>query len=100
MLKRLSTISIFIIAVFLIAGPAFTAETLDVTGKVKDVDMDEKSIVVGTPDGDKVFYIEKDSQIKQGGNAKTLKDVSIGMVVEIKYQISGDDNIVVVINIT
>ena len=100
MLKKLSTISIFIMVVFLIAGSTFAGETLDTTGKVKDVDLDEKSIVVGTQDGDKVFYIENNSQIKQGGQTKTLKDISIGMVVEIKYQQSGDDNIVEVINIT
>ncbi len=102
MLKKLSTVSIFIIAVVLIVGqlPALAGNTLDVTGKVKDVDLDEKSIVVGTEDGDKVFYIEKNSQIKQGGKNKKLKDISIGMVVEIKYQKSGDDNIVEVINIT
>lgn len=99
MLNKLITLSIIIMATLLIAGPILAGDTLDATGKVKDVDLEENSIVVGTPDGDQVFYIEKDSQINQGGKSKTLNDISVGTVVEIKYKKSGDENIVEVITI-
>ena len=100
MLKKLSVISILIIAIFM-AGqlPIYAGDVLSATGKVKDVDLDEKSIVLGMEDGDKIFYLDSGSQIKMCKKNKQLKDVSIGMVLEVKYQKSGDDNIVQMINI-
>ncbi len=100
MLKKLSVISILIIAIFM-AGqlPVYAGDVLSATGKVKDVDLDEKSIVLGTKDGDKIFYLDSSTQIKRGKKNKQLKDVSIGMVLEVKYRKSGDDNIVQAINI-
>ncbi len=100
MLKKLSVISILIIAIF-IAGqlPVYAGDVLSATGKVKDVDLDEKSIVLGTKDGDKIFYLDSSTQIKRGKKNKQLKDVSIGMVLEVKYRKTGDDNIVQAINI-
>jgi hypothetical protein len=100
MLKKLSVISILIMAIFM-AGqlPIYAGDVLNAAGKVKDVDLDEKSIVLGIEDGDKVFYLDSNSQIKMGKENKQLKDVGIGMVLEVKYQKSGDDNIVKVINI-
>ncbi len=100
MLKKLSVISILIMALFM-AGqvPVCAGDVLTATGKVKDVDLDEKSIVLGMEDGDQVFYLESNSQIKMGNKNKQLKDVSIGMVLEITYIKSGDDNMVKMINI-
>jgi len=79
--------------------PVYAGDVLSATGKVKDVDLNEKSIVLGMEDGDKIFYFDSSSQIKMGKKNKQLKDVSIGMVLEVKYQKSGDDNIVQMINI-
>ena len=100
MLKKLSVISIVIMAIFM-AGqlPVYAGDVLNATGKVKDVDLDEKSIVLGMEDGDQVFYLDSNSQVKMGQKNKQLKDVSIGMVLEVKYVKSGDDNMVKMINI-
>ena len=100
MLKKLSVISILIMVIFM-AGqlPVYAGDVLNATGKVKDVDLDEKSIVLGMEDGDKIFYLDSGFQIKMGKKNKQLKDISIGMVLEVKYQKSGDDNIVQMINI-
>jgi len=101
MLKKISLVVVFIMAVFLVAGqlPVYAKDTLSITGKVKDVDLDDKSIVLGTETGDQVFYIEETTQILSGKTAKELKDITIGMVIEILYNTSGDDNIVFKINI-
>lgn len=100
MLKKLSVISILIMVIFM-AGqlPIYAGGVLNATGKVKDVDLDEQSIVLGVEGGDKIFYLDSTSQIKMGKKNKRLKDVSIGMVLEVKYLKSGDDNIVQMINI-
>ena len=100
MLKKLSVISILIMALFM-AGqlPVYAGDVLNATGKVKDVDLDEKSIVLGMEDGDQVFYLDSNSQIKMGNKNKQLKDISIGMVLEVTYIKSGDDNMVKMINI-
>lgn len=100
MLKKLSVISILIMAIFM-AGqlPVYAGDVLNTTGKVKDVDLDEKSIVLGMEGGDQVFYLDSNSQIKMGNKNKQLKDISIGMVLEITYIKSGDDNMVKMINI-
>ena len=100
MLKKLSVISILIMALFM-AGqlPVYAGDVLTATGKVKDVDLDEKSIVLGMEDGDQVFYLDSNSQIKMGNKNKQLKDISIGMVLEVTYIKSGDDNMVKMINI-
>jgi hypothetical protein len=84
------------ITIFLISGQITlqAGETSQkITGKIKDVDLDEKSVVVGTPDGDKVFYIETGSQIKKGTEAITIKELKIGIVIEMTFKKSGDDNI-------
>lgn len=102
MLKKISLITVFFITVVFIIGqlPLQAGGTETVTGKVKDVDMDEKSLVLGTTAGDKVFYLEKNSQIKQGSQNKSLGDISIGMVLEVTFQTSGEDNLVVMIDIS
>ena len=46
-----------------------------------------------------MFYFDSSSQIKMGKSNKKLMDVSIGMVLEVKYVKSGDDNMVKMINI-
>jgi hypothetical protein len=100
MLKRLSVISILIMVIFMVGSlPVYAGDVLSATGKVKDVDLNEKSIVLGMEDGDKIFYLDSSSKIKMGKKKKQLKDVSIGMVLEVKYRKSGDDNIVQMINI-
>lgn len=63
------------------------------TGKVKDVDLQEKSVVAGSPDGDVVVYIEKGSQITSDGQAKSLADIKVGMVVKVVYTTAGEDKI-------
>lgn len=100
MLKKFRVISILIIVIFM-AGqlPVYAGDVLSATGKVKDVDLNEKSIVLGMEDGDKIFYLDSSSKIKMGKKNKQLKDVGIGMVLEVKYRKSGDDNIVQMLNI-
>ena len=100
MLKKLRVIPIFIIVILMVGSlPVYAGDVLSATGKVKDVDLNEKSIVLGMEDGDKIFYLDSSSKIKMGKKNKQLKDVSIGMVLEVKYRKSGDDNIVQMINI-
>ena len=62
MLKKLSVISILIMVVFM-AGqlPVYAGDVLNATGQGKDVDLGEKSIVLGMEDGDKVFYLDSSS---------------------------------------
>ncbi len=62
-----------------------------ITGKVKDVDLDEQSLVVGASGKDCVIYVEKATQMKQGSDNKSLADIKVGTVVEIKYKKTGDD---------
>lgn len=83
-----------IAAVCLAAMPAGAEQGAAViTGKVKDVDLQEKSLVAGSPDGDVVIYIEKDSKITADGRAISLADIKVGMVVKVVYSMAGEDKI-------
>ncbi len=62
-----------------------------ITGKVKDVDLDEQSVIVGASGKDSVIYVEKSTQIKQGTENKSLADIKVGIVVEINFKKTGDD---------
>jgi hypothetical protein len=94
--KKMSIIFLCIIALGFISIPIDLQAgdtTQKITGKIKDVDLEEKSVVVGTPDGDMVFYIETGSQIKKGTETITIKDLKIGIVIEMTFKTSGDDHI-------
>lgn len=69
-------------------------DVINASGKVKDVDLEDKSLVIGMESSDQVFYIEDSSKIHMNSQKMELKDVQIGMVVEIQYIKSNDDNIV------
>ncbi len=94
MMKRKNMITVCILAAFIILGvcSAYAADKL--TGKVKDVDLDEQSVVVGGPGGDIVVYMEGSSKILKGGQAKTLKDIKVGSVIEVNFVKSGADKVV------
>ncbi len=94
MMKRKNVITVCILAAFIILGvcSAYAADKL--TGKVKDVDLDEQSVVVGGPGGDIVVYVESSSKIMKGGKAMSLKDVKVGSVVDLTFVKSGSDNVV------
>ena len=82
-------------AVCLVVAPAAAEQgAASFTGKVKDVDLQERSVVAGSPDGDVVVYIEKESRITSGGEAKPLADITVGMVVKVVYTVAGEDKIV------
>ena len=85
-----------LVAVFcVVAVPAAVAAegTASITGKVKDVDLQEKSVVVGSPGGDMVVYIEDGTKITSAGETKSLADISVGMVVKVAYAMAGEDRI-------
>ncbi len=103
MMKRKGLFLTCILSAFIILGlcsvqAADSAQKL--TGKVKDVDLDEQSVVVGGPSGDIVVYMESKSRIVMGGKAKSLKDVKVGSVVEVSYIESGADNVVQAIRLS
>ena len=62
-----------------------------ITGKIIDVDLDEKSLVIGASEKDMVVYIEDDTQIQQGSEKKLIGDLTVGNIVEINCTKSGDD---------
>ncbi len=64
-----------------------------ITGKVKDVDLDEQSLIVGDSGKDAVVYIESDTQIQKGAEKKVLGDITVGTIVEINYIKAEDDMI-------
>ncbi len=97
MMKRKGLFFTCILSAFIILGlcsapAADSAQTL--TGKVKDVDLDEQSVVVGGPGGDIVVYMESNSKVMMGGQAKSLKDVKVGSVVEVAFVKSGTEKVV------
>ena len=83
-----------VLVAFLCAMPAVAGQgAASFTGKVKDVDLQEKSFVAGSPDGDVVIYIEQTSKITTDGQAGSLADVRVGMVVKVDYTLAGEDKI-------
>ncbi len=97
MMKRKGLLLTCILSAFIILGlcsPLAADAAGKLTGKVKDVDLDEQSVVVGGPGGDIVVYLESKSKIMMGAQAKSLKDVKVGSVVEVNYIQSGADNVV------
>ena len=101
MKKKISKVAVFILVVFLFAGQLslYAGNTLTITGKVKDVGLEDKSLVLGMGDEDQIFYMDENTQIIMDQKTKALEDISIGDVIEIQYNKSGDDNIVIKINI-
>ncbi len=95
MLKRISVIVACIVVCFCLLNVSSTVMADDpsgkITGKVKDVDMDEHSVIVGDSGKDVVVYIEKNTQIQQGTNKKALGDIKVGAIIEIKYIKVEDD---------
>ncbi len=101
MKKKISKVAVFLLVVFLFAGQLslYAGNTLTITGKVKDVGLEDKSLVLGMGDTDQIFYMDENTQIIMDQKAKVLDDISIGDVIEIQYNKSGDDNIALKINI-
>ena len=62
-----------------------------ITGKVIDVDVDEKSVVIRDSEKDVVIYLEDDTHIQAGSEKKLIGDLKVGNIVEINYRKSGDD---------
>ncbi len=60
--------------------------------KVKDVDLNENSLVVGGPGGDMVVYLEKHSTVTLGKIEGRLQDIKVGAIVEIRYKIKDGEN--------
>ncbi len=91
----LGTVLLLIMALY--AAPPASVEANDVktfTGKVQMVDSEEKSVVVGGPEGDMVLYMEKHSRITKEGAPKSLADLQAGAIVQVTYTVVSDDNIV------
>ena len=96
MFWKRNILAICILTCFFLAGLPMAhsgSEVHKFIGKVKYVDFDEKSLVVGGPNGDMVVYIENTTRIKMKNQAKSLKDVKVGGIVEVHFQKDGDDNI-------
>ncbi len=89
MLKKFSVIFACIVVCFCLFTMPSTLMADDppekITGKVKDVDMDEQSVIVGDSGKDVVVYIEGSTHIQQGADKKTLGDIKVGAIIEIKY---------------
>jgi len=69
------------------------------SGTVKYVDVNEKSVVVGGPQQDMVFYIDDDSKIKIGKVDKKFRNIRVGNIVKIGYSQVDGDNIVKTLSI-
>ncbi len=92
MKKEIRSAVFSLLLMMLAVSPAYSGEAMEnITGKVKDVDLAEKSIVVGGQTGDMVLYIESDSAITKGSEAKSLKDVKLGSVIRVTYVQAGDE---------
>lgn len=53
-------------------------------GKIKDVDTQEKSLVIGLKDQDKVVYLDQNAQILNGAQAVGIEALKVGMLVSIE----------------
>ncbi len=83
-----------ILTMFIILGLCSAQAAVKLTGKVKDVDVDEQSLVVGDSNGDIIVYLESSSKIKMGSQAKSLKDIKVGSVIEVSYIKTGEEKVV------
>jgi hypothetical protein len=70
-----------------------------VTGKVKDVDLRERSLIVGGPGGDMAVYVDKNTGIHQGGAAVSLNQISVGAIVRIEYRSMANDLVAITISL-
>jgi hypothetical protein len=90
-----SAIPIFVVLwVFLTAGPLLMPAEAgggSVTGKVKDVDLREQSVIVGGPGGDMAVYVDDRTRISKGGAARSLGRIKVGSIVRIEYRSMGAD---------
>ncbi len=95
MLKKMSVLVACIAMCFclLSVSSVVMAEDLPekMTGKVKDIDLEEHSVIVGSSEKDAVVYIESNTLIQQGNEKKALGDVKVGTIVEIQYITVEDD---------
>ena len=83
-----------VLSIILTAGPlVLPAEAGGgaVTGKVKDVDLREQSVIVGGPGGDMAIYVDKNTRIRQGGAVRSLSHIKVGSIVRIEYRSMADD---------
>ena len=103
MLTSKRILALWIIAVLLTAGslPAYAGgDAAAMTGKVKDVDLKEKSVVVGGAQGDVVVYVEDGTRINEGGAARSLRHVRVGSIVRLTYTTVAGEKVAQTISIT
>ncbi len=94
MIKRKGLFLTCMLVMFITLGLCSAQAAVKLTGKVKDVDVDEQSLVVGDSSGDIVVYLESGSKIKRGSQTKSLKDIKVGSIIEVSYIKTGEENVV------
>ena len=87
-----------LLVVCIIVGVGFTpmqstwADTVkQISGKVKNVDTDERSLVVGAPHKDILIFIDDNSRLLKGGQPIELNLITVGSIVEVQYSEAGGD---------
>ena len=53
------------------------------SGKIKDVDIQEQSLVIGLKEQDKVVYLDSQTKIVKNGQSASLANLKVGMLVSI-----------------
>ena len=92
-LRRLGILCILAGVCLGLAAGAAAGDLRQVTGKVKDVDLAEQSIVVGSGETDLLIYLDKETSVLVGGKAGGLEDVGVGSVVIVEFYRTGEDMI-------
>ena len=82
-MKRISLLLILaFVCTMTLAGNVLTASASGpIVGKIKDVDTQEKSLVIGLKDQDQVVYLDQNSQITKEGQSLGLDGLKVGMLV-------------------
>lgn len=65
--------------------------TRQVSGKVKEVDLQERSIVVGSGEADLLIYLDDATSVLVDGNKGNLSDVKVGTVIVVDCVLTGED---------
>ncbi len=85
----------------LIPGTVITANGAETAnGKIKDVDTQEQSLVVGLKDQDKVIYLDSKTQIIKGGQSASFGDLKVGMLVSLSITVKDGDSFAQKVTIT
>ncbi|MDA8241128.1 MAG: hypothetical protein M0Z67_12260 [Nitrospiraceae bacterium] len=88
--KAVSVIVIAMLCVSMIAGVAFAEEKISVKGKIKDYDIDNKTVVVTMDDGKDMTFIIENEKALQKLDDRLFK----GDEVKIKYVVEGGKNVI------